>query len=427
MAQAARFSCLQDWLDWQETLHPESIELGLARVGTVADRLACRQPAPLVISVAGTNGKGSSVALLEAILLRAGYRVGAYTSPHLFNYNERVRLMGEAVEDGLLCDAFARVDARRGDISLTYFEFGTLAALDIFSQQTLDIAILEVGLGGRLDAVNIVDADVALITTIGIDHTAWLGEDREAIAREKAGIMRAGRPVVCSDSHCPDAIEQEAQLVGAPLYRLGREFRLSHSGRHWHWQGAQSSFRDLPVPALHGGHQLANAAGVMQVLELLDNSLPVDQKTRAAGLKWMSLPGRIQRISGSVEQVLDVSHNAQAAEALADALRLTPVAGRTHAVVGMMRDKEVAHFLTPLLDLVDVWYATGLSVDRAFAGDKLAGLVRDHVSGQSVHVCKMPSDALDYLRPAVKAGDRVLVCGSFHTVAEWSALNPMLN
>jgi len=159
----------------------------------------------------------------------------------------------------------------------------------------------------------------------------------------------------------------------------------------------------------------------------LDNSLPVDQKTRAAGLKWMSLPGRIQRISGSVEQVLDVSHNAQAAEALADALRLTPVAGRTHAVVGMMRDKEVAHFLTPLLDLVDVWYATGLSVDRAFAGDKLAGLIRDHVSGQSVHVCKMPSDALDYLRPAVKAGDRVLVCGSFHTVAEWSALNPMLN
>ena len=427
MAQAARFSCLQDWLDWQETLHPESIDLGLARVGKVADRLACRQPAPLVISVAGTNGKGSSVALLEAILLRAGYRVGAYTSPHLFNYNERVRLMGAAVEDGLLCDAFAHVDARRGDISLTYFEFGTLAALDIFSQQTLDIAILEVGLGGRLDAVNIVAADVALITTIGIDHTAWLGEDREAIAREKAGIMRAGRPVVCSDSDCPDAIEQEAQRVGAPLYRLGHEFRLIHSGRHWHWQGGQSSFRDLPVPALHGGHQLANAAGVMQVLELLDNSLPVDQNTRAAGLKWMSLPGRVQRISGSVEQVLDVSHNAQAAEALADALRLTPVAGRTHAVVGMMRDKEVAHFLTPLLDLVDVWYATGLSVDRAFAGDKLAGLIRDQVSGQSVHVCKMPSDALECLRPAVKAGDRVLVCGSFHTVAEWSALNPMLN
>jgi dihydrofolate synthase/folylpolyglutamate synthase len=427
MAQTARFSSLQAWLGWQETLHPESIELGLARVGTVADRLACCQPAPHVISVAGTNGKGSSVALLEAILIRAGYRVGAYTSPHLFRYNERVHLMGEEVGDSLLCDAFARIDVQRGDISLTYFEFGTLAALDIFSRQSLDVVILEVGLGGRLDAVNIVDADVALITAIGIDHTTWLGNDREAIAREKAGIIRAGRPVVCSDSRCPDALEREAQRVGASLYRLGSEFRLSRSGCRWHWQGAGSSFRDLPLPALPGGHQLANAAGVMQVLELLQDSLPVDQKARAAGLKWMSLPGRIQRISGSVEQVLDVSHNAQAAEALADALRQSPVAGRSHAVLGMMQDKDVAHFLEPLLDLVDVWYATGLRVNRAFSGNQLAGLICDRVSGQSVHACKTLSDALDCLRPAARAGDRVLVCGSFHTVAEWSALNPMLN
>ena len=427
MAQAARFSSLQDWLDWQETLHPESIELGLARVGTVADRLACRQPAPVVISVAGTNGKGSSVALLEAILMRAGYRVGAYSSPHLFRYNERVRLMGEAVGDSLLCDAFERIDVQRGDISLTYFEFGTLAALDIFSRQPLDIVVLEVGLGGRLDAVNIVDADIALITAIGIDHTAWLGHNREAIAREKAGIMRPGRPVVCSDSHCPDALQQEAQRLGARLYRLGSEFRLSHRGRYWHWQGAQTSFRDLPVPGLRGGHQFANAAGVLQVLELVHESLPVDQKAIAAGLKWVSLPGRIQRISGSVEQVLDVSHNGQAAEALADALRQSPVAGRTHAVIGMMQDKEVADFLTPLLDLVDVWYATGLPVNRAFTGDSLAGLIRERVSGQAVYACKIPADALDRLHPLLQAGDRVLVCGSFHTVAEWSALKPMLN
>lgn len=427
MVQAARFPSLKAWLDWQETLHPETIELGLERVGTVADRLACRRPAPRVISVAGTNGKGSSVALLEAILTRAGYRVGAYTSPHLFRYNERVRLMGEAVNDDLLCAAFARIDAQRSDISLTYFEFATLAALDIFSRQPLDVAILEVGLGGRLDAVNIVDADVALITSIGIDHTAWLGDNREAIAREKAGIMRPGRPVVCSDSDCPAALEQEAQRVGAHLYRLGAEFRLSHRGQRWHWQGSQSSFRDLPVPRLSGGHQLANAAGVMQVLELLYESLPVDQKAVAAGLKWMSIPGRIQRIPGSVEQVLDVSHNAQAAEALADALRQRPVAGCTHAVIGMMRDKQVADFLTPLRGLVDMWYATGLPVDRAFTGDKLAGLIREQVSGQPVNACKAPADALDCLRSVVRTGDRVLVCGSFHTVAEWSALKPMLN
>ncbi len=427
MAQLARFSCLQDWLDWQETLHPESIELGLTRVGSVADRMGCRQPAPVVISVAGTNGKGSSVALLEAVLIRAGYRVGAYTSPHLFRYNERVRLLGEAVDDSMLCDAFERIDTQRGDISLTYFEFGTLAALDIFSRQSLDVAILEVGLGGRLDAVNIVDADIALITSIGIDHTAWLGNDRESIAREKAGIMRAGRPAVCADSHCPAALEEEARRVGACLYRLGNEFRLSRSGRHWHWQGPGSSFRDLPAPALPGAHQLANAAGVMQVLELLRDKLPVSRKTLADGLKWVSLPGRIQRIPGSVEQVLDVSHNAQAAEALADALRQSPVAGRTHAVLGMMQDKDIDPFLDPLLELVDVWYATGLSIDRAFAGDELQKLIGQRVAGQPVHGCKTLIDVLDCLQPAVQAGDRVLVCGSFHTVAEWSALKPMLN
>jgi dihydrofolate synthase/folylpolyglutamate synthase len=202
---------------------------------------------------------------------------------------------------------------------------------------------------------------------------------------------------------------------------------LSRSGRVWHWQGESASYRELPVPALSGAHQLANAAGVMQVIELLPDSLPVDQKALAAGLKWVSLPGRIQRVSGSVEQVLDVSHNAQAAEALADALRQSPVAGRTHAVLGMMQDKDVDCFLDPLLELVDVWYATGLSIDRAYAGDELERLIGERVAGQPVHGCKALGDVLDCLQSAVKAGDRVLVCGSFHTVAEWSALKPMLN
>ncbi len=422
MVPAARFSSLQAWLDWQETLHPETIELGLARVGVVADRLACRQPAPQVISVAGTNGKGSSVALLEAILLRAGYRVGSYSSPHLFRYNERVHLMGEEVSDQLLCHAFARIDAERRDTSLTYFEFGTLAALDIFSQQSLDVVILEVGLGGRLDAVNIVDADVALITSVGIDHTAWLGENREAIALEKAGIIRTGHPVVCADSDCPGAVWQVAQQLEAPLFRLGTEFRLSQDGRSWHWQGAHTNIRDLPLPALAGAHQLANAAGVLQVLELLHVNLPVDRQARVAGLKWMSLPGRIQRVAGPVEQVLDVSHNAQAAEVLADVLRQSPAAGHTYAILGMMQDKDVVGFVEPLIGEVDTWYATGLDIERALAGVQLALLIQDQTNGRPVTICETIADARGELQATVKTGDRILVCGSFHTVAEWSAL-----
>ena len=269
MDESPRFSSLEQWLQWQETLHPVSIDLGLERVARVADRLQCRSPACIVVSVAGTNGKGSSVAMLEAILLRTGYRVGCYTSPHLFRYNERLRLQGEEIADAALCEAFARVDQARGADTLTYFEFGTLAALDIMARETLDIAVLEVGLGGRLDAVNVVDADVALITSIGIDHSEWLGMDRESIAREKAGIMRASRPVICGDTDPPDSLLAGARRLGAPCRVRGADFRITEAGRGWHWQGEHSSYRDLPRPALAGPHQLANAASVLMVLEML--------------------------------------------------------------------------------------------------------------------------------------------------------------
>ncbi|MGW8309870.1 MAG: bifunctional tetrahydrofolate synthase/dihydrofolate synthase [Thiogranum sp.] len=424
MVDVPRFTSLQDWLTWQESLHPVAIDLGLERVARVADRLVCRTPAPVTVTVAGTNGKGSSVALLEAILRRAGHRVAAYTSPHLHRYNERLRFDGEPVGDAALCEAFARVDAARGDDSLTYFEFGTLAALDLMSRRRPDVALLEVGLGGRLDAVNIVDADVALITGIGIDHTDWLGADRDAIAREKAGIMRPGRPVICGDRDPPAALNSEAGRLGAPLALAGHDFAIARDDRGWSWRGRFLRLEGLPEPVLPGAHQKGNAAAVLAVLEVLQPRLPVPRAAVVAGLREAVLPGRIQCIAGAVEQVLDVSHNAQAAAALAQWLETTPAPGRCHAVVGMMRDKDAASFLQPLLPHVDHWYVTGLQLARAGPSEWLATELAGLAGAAGVTTCARMPDALSAVQGALEAGDRVLVCGSFHTVAEWSALNP---
>ena len=424
MTESPRFASLEDWLEWQETLHPSAIDLGLERVGRVADRLQCLNPAQLVISVAGTNGKGSSVAILEAILSREGYRVGCYTSPHLLRYNERLLLCGEEVSDQALCEAFARIDRARGEDSLTYFEFGTLAALDIMSREELDVALLEVGLGGRLDAVNITDADAALITGIAIDHTEWLGEDRESIAREKAGIMRAACPVVCGDTDPPHSLRAVADSVGAVLRVLGQDFTLRETARGWHWQGGHTHYRDLPRPALPGAHQLANAGTVLMLLELLEERLPVTEKSVRAGLKWVQLAGRVQRLTGGVEQVLDVSHNAQAALALVDALRVLPLAGKTHAVLGMMRDKDTESFVRALDPQVSCWYPVGLAAERASPVEQLAAKVVTLAGEARVSACRTVADAVQLLKDQVRPGDRILVCGSFYTVAEWTALRP---
>ncbi|MCO6414034.1 MAG: bifunctional tetrahydrofolate synthase/dihydrofolate synthase [Thiogranum sp.] len=423
-SQNPRFNSLDQWLQWQETLHPSAIDLGLERVERVAERLDCRNPGSLAITVGGTNGKGSALAMLEAILLRAGYRVGCYTSPHLFLYNERLRLQGEPVPDATLCDAFDRVDKARGDISLTYFEFGTLAALDIMRQEQPDVALLEVGLGGRLDAVNIVDADAAVLTSIGIDHTDWLGPDRESIGREKAGIFRAGKPAICGDASPPQSVRDEARRLGADLRVLGADYRLQESARGWHWQGRHSRFRDLPRPALAGAHQLANAASVLMVLEMLGEQLPVSREAIESGLKWVALPGRIQKINGRVEQVLDVSHNAQAALALADTLRHMPAAGRTYAVMGMMKDKNVQSFVSALQAEIAGWYAVGLEPERASKPQQLAADIRTVVGAAPVACCASVDEAIDRLRGTVKPGDRILICGSFHTVAEWALRKP---
>jgi dihydrofolate synthase/folylpolyglutamate synthase len=419
-----RFDSLEQWLQWQETLHPSAIDLGLERVARVAGRLPVGDPAKVVITVAGTNGKGSTLAMLEAILLRAGYRVGCYTSPHLFRYNERLHVQGEPVPDQAFCDAFERIDAARGELSLTYFEFGTLAALDIMQHEELDVALLEVGLGGRLDAVNIIDADVALLTSVGIDHTDWLGTDRESIGAEKAGIFRAKRPAICGDPSPPQSVRREAQRLSADLRVLGADFRLQESGHCWHWQGEHGSLRDLPRPRLPGAHQLANAASALMALEILGDRLPVSRDAIESGLKWTALAGRIEKVAGRVEQVLDVSHNAQAAQALVDALKHMPAAGETYAVIGMMKDKDVQSFARVLEPEVAFWYTVGLEPQRAGHPEQLAKAIQSVVRAAPVEACDNVEQAIAALRARVMPGDRILVCGSFHTVAEWVSHEP---
>ena len=416
-----RFKTLAEWLQWQESLHPEEIELGLARVGEVFARL-CPEPLPFtVVTVAGTNGKGSSIAALEAILRAGGYRVGAYTSPHLLRYNERIRLDGEEVSDTALVEAFARVDQARDDITLTYFEFGTLAALRIFADVTPDIVLLEVGLGGRLDAVNIVDPDVALITAIGIDHTAWLGADRETIAGEKAGIMRPGGPVVCSDPLPPAAIGDRADKLGAPLYRLGCEFDYRLHGDTWDWQRTappQEMLADLPRPVLGGEHQYRNLAGALMVLSLLRERFALEPTQIEAGLVQMALPGRLQTIPGEVPLLLDVAHNPDGVEQLARALATEPVAGRNWAIVGMMGDKDLTGALQPILAQIAGWFPVTLpQVPRAASAARLAAVLHE-LGAASVTPCSDMSQALEQARATAAPGDRIVVFGSFYTVAE---------
>lgn len=412
-----RFATLNEWLAWQETLHAQEIDLGLERVSRVLERLGRTHPPYTVLTVGGTNGKGSCVAMLESVLRAAGYRVAAYTSPHLLRYNERIRIGGVEVDDATLCRAFERVDQARGDITLTYFEFGTLAALDIFHDAGLDVAILEVGLGGRLDAVNVVDADVALITSIDLDHTEWLGADRESVGREKAGILRAGRPAVCGDPHPPNSLVTLAQLLGTPLYCLERDFGYAKDMSGWRWWSSVGRRDALPLPNLYGDFQLQNAAAVLMVLELVREELPVGQDHLRRGLSEIQLRGRFQVLSGPVERILDVAHNAHGAAALAQALRQRPCTGRTLAVVAILGDKDVEGIGRNMRAVIDIWYAAGLDVLRGQSGAALAErLAAVHPEAPIfVHprVCDAYAQALQDARP----GDRVVAFGSFYTVA----------
>jgi dihydrofolate synthase/folylpolyglutamate synthase len=412
-----RFNQLTDWLAWQETLHPSAIDLGLERPGQVLKALGLQAPSHRIITVAGTNGKGSSVAMLEAMLLAAGYRVGSYTSPHLLHYNERIRLNGQPVADAPICDAFARIDAARGETSLTYFEFGTLAAFLIFAEAKLDVVILEVGLGGRLDAVNLLDADVALITAIDIDHAAWLGDSRELIAIEKAGIMRAQRPAVCSDPHPPQSLLEHAAAQQTPLFCLERDYQYRPQQDGWLYTDGEGTLAGLPRPALVGEMQLQNAAGVIRALRCLADKLPLSTQAIRQGLLSVSLPGRMQRLPGEPMVLLDVAHNPQSARVLAHNLAAMPCAGRTLAVLGMLADKDISSVIVALSAQVDHWYLAGLDVWRgADAGVLAQALAGEGIAAYTAHTSV--EQALAAAQADAAKADRIIVFGSFHTVAE---------
>jgi dihydrofolate synthase/folylpolyglutamate synthase len=413
-----RFHTLQEWLDWQQRFHPKAIDLGLERVAQVWRRL---HPGPFpcrVITVAGTNGKGSSVAFLDAILGAAGYRVGCYTSPHLLRYNERIRVAGREAADADICRTFEQVEAARQGISLTYFEFGTLAALKIFSGADLDVAVLEVGLGGRLDAVNIIDPEAALITAIALDHSEWLGETRERIAVEKGGILRPGRPAVIADPDPPETLLQLAQELSADTRVAGRDYGFRSRGESWEWWGRQQRHGELPLPRLVGDFQLANAAAVLAVLESLREKLPVTEEAIAAGLRAARIDGRFQVLSGEPALVLDVAHNPQAAQALARNLAAQPCRGRTLALFSALRDKDIPGIVQAVQGEIDHWYLVPLEDDRATPLEQLRQLLlQAGVGAQQITAIPSLADALQQLRTDAGPDDRVAVFGSFLTVA----------
>lgn len=417
-----RFSSLSEWLTWQEGLHPSAIELGLERVSKVFKRLHPSLPSIPVITVAGTNGKGSSVALLESIYQNAGYQTGVYTSPHLLRYNERIHLKGEEVSDDVICESFERIDQARlekdQEISLTYFEFGTLAALDIFFRAKPDVIILEVGLGGRLDVVNIIDADVALITSIGIDHTAWLGNDRETIAIEKAGIMRKGRPVVFSSPDMPKSIAETAKTKGAILFQRGKDFDWEKcaGSAAWNWKSDKRQRTALPHSNLRGVHQLDNAAGVLMVIEQLADKLSVNQKQIKDGLLSVSLAGRFECQPGSPMHILDVAHNEASMARLAELLNLQVCGGKNVAVLGMLEDKEHAEALAVMLPEVSHWYIADLDVHRGAKSEQLATVLKNLDKNTQISCFETVEQAIQAADASVNENDRVIIFGSFHTV-----------
>ncbi len=422
---------LERWLGHIQSLHSRSIDLTLQRVRTVFEQMGLGPLPWAAVSVAGTNGKGSSAALLGAVYAAAGYRVGTYTSPHLVRYNERVRIDGEAAEDAELCGAFRRVEACRRGIPLTYFEFGTLAAFVVFAERGIDVAVLEVGLGGRKDAVNVIDADGALVTSVGIDHVQWLGRTREAIGREKAGIFRTGRPAVCADTDAPASVIEEAARIGSTLWLAGRDFGPRRTGQGWHWWlapgrgGPRLSYRSLPPPAINGDRQIDNAAGVLALVAALQPRLPVAEPALREGLSTVRLSGRLQVIPGSPLHVLDVSHNLDAVSALRRFLQAQPRYDRTVAVFAALADKPVAELARELRPCIDAWEVAGLAIDRGCSAPQMASWVRAGV-GPDALVTAHETIGAAYEAGLVRAGarGRLVVFGSFHTVGD---ILPRLN
>jgi dihydrofolate synthase/folylpolyglutamate synthase len=410
---------LDQWLSRIGGLHPRSIDPGLDRVRPVAEALGVLElPCP-VVTIGGTNGKGSSVALLESMFAAGGYRVAAYTSPHLLRYNERMRIDGIEAGDEALCEAFERVEGARAGISLSYFEFGTLVALDLFRRAAPDLALLEVGMGGRLDAVNIVEPSVALITTIGLDHTEWLGPDREAIGREKAGIFRRGKPAVCGEAVPPESLLAAARELGAPLYLRERDFAFTTAGESgWSWRGPGGAVREnLPPLGLSGGFQLANAANALMVTELLADVLPLDPQPVRQGLAGARVAGRCQHVPGRVPGLIDVAHNVDSAQVLATVLAAEACEGRTLAVFGALDDKDLPGMVAAMSGQVSRWYVAAPEAERAASAERIAAAVLAG-AGMAADVFPSLADAWRKAQGDAAPGDRVVAFGSFYTAAE---------
>jgi dihydrofolate synthase/folylpolyglutamate synthase len=408
---------LPAWLSYLERLHSKPIDLGLDRVREVHLRMPARRPVP-VITVGGTNGKGSTCAYLEAILRAAGYRTGCYTSPHLLRYNERIRVDGIPAADAAILAAFEAVELARAATPLTYFEFGTLAALHHFEQAAVDVLVLEVGLGGRLDAVNIVEPDCAVVTSVALDHMEFLGPDRESIAREKAGIFRGGRPAVFGQCDVPETLRQHAGAIGADLLVAGEAFRHRSTPTQWHFDGPQGSWYALPYPALRGAYQLDNAACALMALASLQPRLPVALQHIREGLVSVDLPARLQVLPGRPVVILDVAHNPHAAEALAGSLARMGGFRRTLLVLGMLHDKDIAGVTALFSGLADRWHLADLPPPRGAAASELAALLAAAgVAGQQLQLHADPGTAIRAALAEASEDDRVIAFGSFLTIA----------
>ncbi|GGY25001.1 bifunctional tetrahydrofolate synthase/dihydrofolate synthase [Paludibacterium paludis] len=412
----SEFTRLGEWLDWLTTLHAKAIDMGLERAARVRAAMNLAPAVPVVI-VGGTNGKGSVCAMLSTMLNRAGYRVGTYTSPHILHYNERVAIDMAPVDDARLMASFRAVEAARGDVTLSYFEFGTLAAVHAFIDEKVDVIVLEVGLGGRLDAVNLFDADVAAVVSVDLDHQAFLGNDRESIGFEKAGIFRAGRPAVCADPAPPASLVAHAQAIGADLRLVNRDYSHTRLDHQWSFHMGEHHRHSLPLPALRGAYQIDNAACALAILDCLASRLPVDQGAVKRGLLEVDWPGRFQVLPGRPVVVMDVGHNPHAVRAMVANLRRLAFAENRYAVFSMLEDKDMDSVLALAKDEFDGWFVGGLDMPRGQSGERIAE--RMAAAGvRDVRAFGTVEEAWHAALSAAGENDRIVVFGSFHTVAD---------
>jgi dihydrofolate synthase/folylpolyglutamate synthase len=412
---STRPATLAEWLDYQQHVHALGVDMGLDRVRAVWQRMGAPAIARRVITVGGTNGKGSTAAFLEAMLAAAGQRVGCYTSPHLLRYNERIRLAGTDATDAMLIESFERIELARGDITLTYFEFGTLAALDLFARADLDVAVLEVGLGGRLDAVNIIDAHAVIITTVDLDHVEWLGPDRDSIGREKAGIARRDRPAIVGETEPPQGLLEALAKQGAHVERAGHDFYVEREGNRWRWHHRDGTVLNLPAPELAAPVQYANAAAAIAALHAVQAVNPVElERAAALGMHFPRAPARLQSLGGDPALIVDVGHNPQAARALADWLDAQR-GGRVHAVYGALADKDVGGVMTALGSRIAHWHLASLEEDtpRGLSASVLAGVLRQVLPRANFSTHDNVHQALAAARAAARRGERILAFGSF--------------